>query len=197
MTLTDWGIGVFLMMRGPGIPEGAVLDSMVSHVDIFPTLAEYLELDQPDWVQGKSMMPLLRGEQDEVNDYIYAEQGYHGSPRPLRAIRSSRYKLIRCYKTDRGEDHYSSDAGPMYDYWMEQGFDKRPVPEYALYDLIFDPMERCNQADNPAYKEVFEDLKERLDKFMKETNDPLVSGKLPLSPVYAEKLARGEELPEV
>ena len=195
-TLTDWGIGVFLMLRGPGIPAGAVLDSMVSHVDIFPTLTDYLGLERPDWLQGKSLMPLLHGEQDEVNDYIYAEQGYHGSARPLRAIRSSRYKLIRCYKTDRGEDHYCSDAGPMFDYWMEQGLHKRPVTEYALYDLIFDPMERCNQADNPAYKEVFEDLKERLDRFMRKTNDPLVSGKLPLSPVYAAKLANGELVPE-
>ena len=181
-TLTEWGIGVFLMMRGPGIPEGEVLDGMVSHVDIFPTLAEYLGTEKPDWLQGNSMVPMLKGEKEEINDYIFSEQGYHGCPRPLRAIRNQRYKLIRCYKTDVKEDHYSSDAGPIFDYLIEQGLDKRPVPEFALYDLIFDPMERCNQADNPDYKEVFEDLKKRLDDFMKETNDPLVIGELPPSP---------------
>lgn len=181
-TLTEWGIGVFLMMRGPGIPEGAVLDSLVSHVDLFPTIAAYLGVPAPDWLQGKSLMPLLEGKQDEVNDYIYAEQGYHGCYRPLRAVRNQRYKLIRCFKTDRCEDYYSSDKGAIFDYWMEHGLDQRPVPEYALYDLMFDPMERCNQAENPAYQTVFNELKDRLYYYMRETDDPLLHGPLEPSP---------------
>jgi arylsulfatase A-like enzyme len=190
--LTDWGIGIFLMMRGPGIPKGEVLDGMVSHVDIFPTICDYLGAEKLDWLQGTSMMPMLRGEADEVNDCIYAEQGYHGCPRPLRAIRTQTHKLIRCYKTDVSKDYYSVDAGDMFEYWMERGLDQQPVPEYALYDLIFDPLERCNQAENPAYKEVLEDLKQRLDAFMRETGDPLVNGELPPSPEMIAKQTNPE-----
>jgi arylsulfatase A-like enzyme len=182
-TLTDWGIGVFLMLRGPRIPSGSLTDSLVSHVDLFPTLAEYLGQPRPDWLQGKSLMPILRGETEEVNTTIYAEQGHHGCPKPLRAIRSSRYKLIRCYKTDVTEDYYDTDKGPVYDFLMQEGLDQRPVPEVALYDLTFDPMERCNVADNPAYREVREQLEMQLNKFMDETDDPLVNGILPPSPM--------------
>jgi len=179
-TLTEGGIGVFLMMRGPEIGKGEVLDGLVSHVDLFPTIAEYIGVPEPDWLQGTSLMPMIRGEQEEVNEYIFAEQGYHGCYRPLRAVRNSRYKLIRCYKTDRCEDYYSSDKGPLFDYWMERGYDQRPVQEYALYDLVFDPMERCNQVENSAYQEVLEEMKQRLETYMQETDDPLLKG--PLSP---------------
>jgi len=178
--LTDWGIGVFLMMRGPEIPSGQILDGMVSHVDVFPSIAEYLEVEKPEWLQGSSFMPMIRGEQEEINDYIYAEQGYHGAAVPLRAIRSSRYKLIRSYEPRFGEQ--SGDRGPMSDFWDQYGYKERLTPEITLYDLLFDPMERCNQADNPAYQEVRNELLNQLNKFMKETDDPLLTGVLPPSP---------------
>lgn len=40
-TLTGRGIGVLLIMRGPGgIPAGRVCDALVSHIDIFPTICD-------------------------------------------------------------------------------------------------------------------------------------------------------------
>ena len=39
--LTDRGIGVLLILRGPQIPTGKVCDALVSQIDIFPTLCEY------------------------------------------------------------------------------------------------------------------------------------------------------------
>ena len=37
--LTDHGIGVMLIMRGGGFTGGRVLDTMISHVDVFPLCA--------------------------------------------------------------------------------------------------------------------------------------------------------------
>ncbi|MBM3190888.1 MAG: sulfatase, partial [Chloroflexi bacterium] len=63
--LTDHGIGVMLVLRGPGgFRGGRVLDGMVSHTDIFPTLCELLDIEAPAWLQGRSIMPLVRGEVD-------------------------------------------------------------------------------------------------------------------------------------
>ncbi len=185
-SLTDWGIGVFLLMRGPGVPAGKVLDGMVSHVDIFPTVVESLGAERPDWLQGESLWPLLRGDVEEIHNEIFAEQGYHCAPCPLRAIRTKRYKLIRNYAPEQGE--YSPDRGPSHVYLLEHGYNERPCDPWALYDLLFDPMERCNQAANPAYADVLADLKQRLDRFMRETNDPLVTGVLPPSP----KMLKGD-----
>src|SRR5262249_46206780 len=81
--LTDSGWGVSLIVRGPGLFHGGkVSDAMVSHVDLFPTLCELLEIDRPAWLEGRSIFPVLRGEKKEINDEVFAEVNYHASYEP-------------------------------------------------------------------------------------------------------------------
>ena len=42
--MTDGGIGVFLIMRGPGFPSGMTTDALVSQVDIYPTICDLIQL---------------------------------------------------------------------------------------------------------------------------------------------------------
>src|SRR5947207_12788544 len=61
--LTDHGIGVMLIMRGPGgFTGGKVYDALVSHIDIFPTICDLLRIDRPRWLQGVSLLPLVQAE---------------------------------------------------------------------------------------------------------------------------------------
>ena len=46
-SLLDRGIGVMLIMRGPGMPPGIAHDELVSHLDIFPTICEIAGIDEP------------------------------------------------------------------------------------------------------------------------------------------------------
>ena len=65
-TLYDRGLGVTLILRGPEpFAGGRVLDALVSHIDIYPTVCEYLGVERPPFLQGVSLMPLLRGETAE------------------------------------------------------------------------------------------------------------------------------------
>src|SRR5436305_947035 len=83
--LTDSGWGVSLIMRGPGqFRGGKVCDAMISQVDVFPTLCEMLELKTPAWLEGKSFLPVLRGDAPEINQEIFAEVNYHASYEPKR-----------------------------------------------------------------------------------------------------------------
>ena len=50
-----------LIVRGPGVPEGATRDEMVQNVDLAPTIAELANAKVPGFVDGRSMAPLLRG----------------------------------------------------------------------------------------------------------------------------------------
>ena len=62
-TLYDRGTGVLLIMRGPGgFAGGKVIDAMVSHLDVYPTICELAGIEPPPWLEGSSMMPLVRGE---------------------------------------------------------------------------------------------------------------------------------------
>ncbi|HUX21877.1 MAG TPA: sulfatase, partial [Spirochaetia bacterium] len=97
-SLTDAGIGVYLILRGPGeLAGGRVVDSLVSHIDLFPTLCDYLGIAAPAWLQGRSLMPILRDEADEVNEQIYAQVNFHAAYEPARCVRTNRFKYIARY----------------------------------------------------------------------------------------------------
>jgi hypothetical protein len=65
------------------------------------------------------------------------------------------------------------DDSPSKSLWLSQGWKDRPVPEEALYDLVFDPSEENNLlTDSRALNE----MRGRLDRWMKATNDPLLGG---------------------
>src|SRR3954451_11768287 len=67
-TLYDRGTGVMLIMRGPrGFSGGRVVDGLVSHLDIYPTICELAGIEKPDWLQGKSLMPLVEGEAGTIS----------------------------------------------------------------------------------------------------------------------------------
>lgn len=51
-----------LVVRGPGIVPGSIGTHLTANVDYASTLAEIAGLAPPDFVDGRSLMPLLRGE---------------------------------------------------------------------------------------------------------------------------------------
>ncbi len=178
--LTDHGTGVMLIMRGPGgFTGGKVCDALVSHIDIFPTVCELLDIDKPGWLQGKSMMPLIRGEKDEVNDAVFSEVSYHVAYEPQRSVRTRRWKYIRRFGDRNKPVLTNTDDSPSKDVWLEHGWSERPVAQEQLYDLVFDPNEACNIADNPSMMAVLNDMRGRLEEWMRATDDPLLRGPVP------------------
>jgi len=181
--LTDHGIGVMLIMRGPGgFTGGQVCDAMISHVDLFPTLCEFLDIAPPVWLQGNSMMPLIRGEAEQIQDEIFAEVTYHAAYEPQRAVRTRRWKYIRRFEDRRGPVLPNCDDSLSKDVWMQHGWRDRPVASEQLYDLIFDPNEAHNLADDPSMDSVLDEMRGRLDRWMHATDDPLLRGPVPAPP---------------
>ena len=54
-----------------------------------------------------------------------------------------------------------------------------PPPEEQLYDLMFDPNETSNLIGYPRHKSAEDEMRRRLETWMKETGDPLASGFVP------------------
>ncbi len=179
--LYDTGIGVMLMIRWPngdphGFRAGRVVDSLVSHIDVFPTLCDVLGIDLPEWLEGKSLMPVLRDEKPEVNDEIFAEVTFHAAYEPQRCVRTNRWKYIRRYTESEKPVLPNCDDSPSKTLWMEHGWQNRPVAREQLYDLVFDPHEANNLAADPGYATVLDEMRGRLDRWMERTNDPLRKG---------------------
>jgi N-sulfoglucosamine sulfohydrolase len=175
--LTDHGMGVSLIMRGPGgFTGGKVCDAMVSHIDLFPTICDLVEIEHPSWLQGKSMMPLIRGEKKETNEEVFAEVSYHAAYEPKRAVRTHRWKYIRHFDGRKHPNLPNCDDGYSKTLWLENGWRDRTVAAEQLYDLIFDPNEVRDVAGDPTQRAVLEEMRGRLDRWMRATNDPLVHG---------------------
>lgn len=181
--LTDHGIGVMLIMRGPGgFQGGRVIDALVSQIDIFPTICDLLEIDHPRWLQGTSIIPLVRGEIEQIHDAIFAEVTYHAAYEPMRAVRTQRWKYIRRFDHHLGPVLPNCDDSPSKDVLMAHGWKERSRPLEQLYDLIFDPNEASNMANDLSVAVVLEELRTRLDAWMRGTDDPLLHGPVPAPP---------------
>lgn len=175
--LTDHGTGVILIMRGPGgFSGGKVYDAMVSHLDIFPTICELLNIDRPDWLQGKSMMPLIREEVEEINEAIFTEINYHVEYEAQRSVRTKRWKYIKRFTNEKKTVLSNCDDSPSKELLMKYGFKDREVDQEQLYDLIFDPNEKQNLCNNPKLSETLKQMQQLMGEWMVKTDDPLLKG---------------------
>jgi N-sulfoglucosamine sulfohydrolase len=179
-TLFDRGIGVMMIVRGPGFTGGKVVDAPVTHLDVYPTLCELSGAEHPDWLQGRSLIPLVRGEVDRLHEAIFAETTYHAAYQPHRAVRTERWKYIRRFDEYPHPVLANCDDSETKDLLVKAGWGEQVIPEEQLYDLVLDPQEGHSVADDPARAEVLAEMRERLETWMRETDDPLLDG--PIDP---------------
>ena len=182
-TLSDHGLGVALIIRGPGGFEGGkVCDAIVTHLDLFPTICEIARLPAPSWLQGKSLVPLVRGEVVQLHDAIFAEINYHCAYEPQRCVRTPRFKFVKRFGQFSAPVTVNCDNGPSKSVWLAAGWEQQALAGEELYDLMFDPQEAHNLAGDPGHEATASKLRQQLQKWMIDTGDPLLDGPIPLPP---------------
>jgi N-sulfoglucosamine sulfohydrolase len=182
-TLSDRGLGVLLIIRGPGgFLGGHVTDALVSHVDIYPTLCELAGAPLPGGLAGSSLLPIARNEAPEIRDELFAELTYHVAYDPQRAIRTKRHKYIEHFGDRLQPVLPNVDDSPSKDLLVAAGWGARERPREELYDLLMDPGEMRNLAGDPALADVRAGLSRRLREWMADTADPLLDGPVPVPP---------------
>ncbi len=173
--LGDSGTGVALIMRGPdGFSGGQMVDALVSQVDIFPTLTGLAGLPPSPWVRGKSLVPLVQGETDEVRDEIFAEVTCHAAYEPMRAIRTRDWLYIRRFSNRHSPVLANVDDGDAKRIFLNNGWENVHLADRQLYNVILDPFETRNLADDPERKAIVLEMDDRLNAWMSATDDPLL-----------------------
>lgn len=176
MTLYDHGIKTPLIMRWPGaIPAGERSDFLLSSLDIVPTISELVDVELPRKPQGRSFKGLLTGQAYEPRQELFAEITWHTTYQPLRAIRTEQYKYIINYRPG-----YPMIVGgaviKQFGLELIESTYATPQPEEELYDLHQDPHEMKDVAGDPAFESVRQNLRVRLLAWLRETDDPILSG---------------------
>lgn len=171
----DTGISVALIMKFKGNPAaGRQSDSLISQIDVFPTLCDLIGVQKPDYLQGRSFAGVFEDTELKIRNEIFAEVTYHAAYEPMRCIRTQRYKLIKYYDFHNGYVPANIDGSPSKEAMLEAGLLRQTRDREQLFDLTLDPMERRNLIQNPDYKQVYEDLVLRLENWMRKTKDPLL-----------------------
>ncbi|MDL2398004.1 sulfatase/phosphatase domain-containing protein [Rhizobium mayense] len=95
------------MVWSPGrVQSGRVVDDLVSLFDFGPTILELAGLQKPKWMEARSLLPYLTGEQTEAREFVFAE---HAGDRILSGtefmtmIRDRRWKLVHFVESDEGQ----------------------------------------------------------------------------------------------
>jgi len=140
----ETSIHVPFWMAGPGITKG-LNTSLVSNLDIFPTLLELADLQTDQPVDGRSLVPILSGQDKEVRDYfIYEGLGtYGGSKHNLALIRKSFRYIVT----------FADETLTRVEY-------------RELYDLHSDPWEMHNLIQQEAYADEIASMDQLLSDFI-------------------------------
>ncbi|MFP3903565.1 MAG: sulfatase [Armatimonadota bacterium] len=189
-TCYDPGTKTTLVMRMPGHwDDGEVHDELLTNCDMLPTIMEIAGGPPPEAIDGRSFLGLLDGGRYEPRDHIFTEMTYHGLYNPMRAIRTKRYKYIHNFDDELPLVHMPTDvlewpggAEMIDDYYSEY----RPVEE--LYDLQEDPLEKNNIIDDEEYSDIAAELRERVDRWMEESGDPMRDGRYPSCPDHTKMM---------
>ncbi len=164
-----------LVARWPGvIKAGTVDEHLVQNLDFGPTFLDLAGVEVPADMQGRSLVPLLRGQSpDDWRTSIY----YHYWEYPAvhmvarhYGVRTARHKLIRYYEID----------------------------EWELFDLEEDPDELVSVYSDPAYASIVANLKKELTRLQELAGDS--EPHVPLAELGqrdSRRRARGVELRQV
>jgi uncharacterized sulfatase len=147
--------GIPLIVSGPGIPQGSVSQTAVSHVDIIPTMLELAGLEVPEILHGRSLLPLLKYSTDAADTserqrwafiswhrFAVVHDSY-GEFYPIRCVTDGRFKLsINMFDADE------------------------------FYDLETDPFEMVNKITDPSCRGIRDRLHDRLLEEMDRIQDP-------------------------
>jgi N-sulfoglucosamine sulfohydrolase len=177
-----------LLVRWPGkIKPGTVDDAhFVSVVDFFPTFVEVTGVEGPGGLDGRSFLPLLRGERQDGREFVFTQidSKAGGEAVPMRAVQNAKFGYIYNPFSDgkywyrnnnEGQTMAAMNAAAENDREIAARVElfRHRVPE-EFYDLEHDPNCLVNLIDSPPYSDAIESFRATLASQMEKTGDPML-----------------------
>ncbi|GIZ09555.1 sulfatase-like hydrolase/transferase [Flavobacterium sp. UMI-01] len=168
--------------RAPKKAKGITSDALVQTLDIAPTMLAMAGILAPKTFQGKDISNLIKGDKEEVRNYVYTENlwsTHFGNPR-CEAVQDKEWKYIRYYKNNNfsatKEIKYAKEIGisqnemlynmhdpeiAVYRDYIDSSLNGEQAVYEELYNLKKDPQELHNLVNDNKYAAVLETLKKQ------------------------------------
>ena len=175
-SVKDVGLRVPFVVRWPNvIKQGTSSSQLIHYTDVLPTFIAIGGGKDFSDMDGKSFLPLLKGEDIEIHQYVYGVRTNQNILKatvfPSRMIRDKRYKYIRNFNSIEVLDKNLGDK-PNVNVFIRRGAEKfKDEPFEELYDLQNDPFEQKNLIGNSEFQEVKYRLIKHMFRWMEEQDD--------------------------
>lgn len=165
----------FIIKPPKGTPiRTGIRDALVELVDFRATVEDLIDL-KPDYTHfGRSLLPLIAGENAQHRDAVFCEGGrIHGETHCMGLVSTSNQIPQGLYwprvaiQSSEGPEHTKAVMCRT----QTHKYVRRLYEKDELYDLGNDPHELVNQIENPAYAKILGQLKDRMLTFFLETGD--------------------------
>jgi len=148
-TCHDHDVHVPLIITGPGIPRGELRDAMVYLYDLYPTLCDLAGLAVPKSVEGKSLKPVVLGDETAGRAVLY-----HAYVQNWRAVCDGRYRFL-------AYAGYDEANGTI-------------VRKKLLYDMREDPLEIHDLSGLSSHAKDIQRLEALMYRLRDEYADPIL-----------------------
>lgn len=188
--LYESGVATPLVVAWPGVVKpGSRTAAMVQWTDLLPTCLEIAGGEPPATLDGRSFLPVLRGQTNAHFERVFTTHSADGNMNvyPMRAVREGNWKYIRNLRPEfTYHTHIDADRGRLeqrdfFASWraaavtdtnaarIVRRYHQRPAEE--LYDLASDPHEQRNLAGHPGQEGRLAGLRATLDTWMRAQDD--------------------------
>lgn len=178
-----------LIFRWPNLIKPGAIDSenIVSAVDLLPTLAEVMGAEIPSGVDGRSFLPLLKGEfQDDRGEVFKAyNENASGERNPMRAVEGRRFLYIFNPWSNGSRTMFSATNETKTHKRMQELaktdpqiasrldlLDHRVLEEF--YNIEKDPNCLVNLIADPAYQHDVDHFRDSLEDWLRKMQDPML-----------------------
>lgn len=182
--LYDDGIKTPFIVRWEGkIPASSVSESMISAIDITPTLLEYANIPIPETVQGKSFTSVLANPSVPFRNFAFAEHNWHDYEAYERMVRTKDFLYIyngraQYPQSTSADNHRDTSFQELVKVWrngelsaIQKDNFKAPRNFEELYDLKKDPSQLFDISREPDYQAKLTELRAVLKKWQTDTGD--------------------------
>ena len=138
-------IHVPLIVSSPGFKKNVKTNSLVEYVDIYPTLCDLAGIDPPDYIHGKSFVPILKNPKTEIKNEIYSRY------QTLEVVQDKKYSYHEVLNRKSGNVEYN-----------------------MLFDIKSDKYQYVNIANDLNYKKIVDSYSKKLKIMRDFSNKPII-----------------------
>ena len=183
-TRTPW------IVRWPGVvkPGTQETEHLIAGVDFAPTILDALGIEPMQGMDGRSFLPLLKGQSQAGRDFVFTHINTIASGRMyrMRSVQGKRYGLIWNGWSDGQTQFRNESMSGLTWKAMLAAAESDPAiaarvkhyryrEPFEFYDYEVDPDALQNRIDDPALRHVIASYREKLVQLMRDTNDPALT----------------------